>query len=75
MDLDALRELMLPLRSPTPNRAPKPVPFSAGAVDDGSELVSAFVPCFRIGSVRASFSFPTGDISLFSAVAPKTGET
>lgn len=64
IDLDALRELMLPRRSPTPNRAPKPDPFSAGAVEDESGLVFASVPFFGIGSVRASFSFLTGDISL-----------
>lgn len=64
---------MLPLRSPIPNRAPKPVPVSAVAVEGGSELVFAFVPCFEIGRVRASFSFLAGDTSLLSSAELETG--
>lgn len=73
IDFDALRELMLPLRSPIPNRAPKPLPFSAVAVEGESELVFVFVPCFRIGSVRASFSFRTGDEFLPSSAELDSG--
>lgn len=73
IDFAALRELMLPLRSPIPNRAPKPLPFSAVVVEGESELVFVFVPCFRIGSVRASFSFRTGDRFLPSSVKLESG--
>lgn len=73
IDFDALRELMLPLRSPIPNRAPKPLPFSAVVAEGESELVFVFVPCFKIGSVRASFIFRTGETFLPSSAELESG--
>jgi len=73
IDFEALRELMLPLRSPIPNRPPNPASLPPDVAEARSGLVFGFDPFFNTVGVKLSFSFLTGETSLVSLADREAG--